>query len=175
MAFTRGTVYRASPGIQGGTMTFILREKYAEIIEVLPILCVDILVRNTAGEYLLIKRENEPKKGFWWPIGGRVLKGEKLEDAVRRKIVEETAVQVRDVRPIGYFETVADANPFDLPFQYHAVSVVFTALVDDQQRIKLDEQSSEWKFSSELPQSFSYRAIQPMMEHVFPQLKKDQS
>jgi len=57
-------------------MNFIKTETYNQIIEVLPILCVDVIIQNKDGEYLLIKRANEPKVGCWWVIGGRVHKGE---------------------------------------------------------------------------------------------------
>ena len=140
-------------------MSLIPTEKYAEIIEVLPILCVDVVVENARGEYLLVKRANEPQKGRWWPIGGRVLKGETLERAAIRKIREETALRVKTVQPIGYFEAVTQANPLGLPVQYHAVSVVFAAFVDDHQQVRLDDQSMEWKYVKELPADFCIKSF----------------
>lgn len=128
--------------------------KYTEIIEVLPIFCVDVVAQNARGEYLLIKRANEPKKDEWWVIGGRVLKGETLEDAAIRKVKEETSLQVRDIRPIGYFELLNGANPFGLSFEYHAVSIVFKAVIDGCQAVKLDNQSIGFKFTKELPADF---------------------
>ena len=61
-------------------MSLIALDKYTKIIEDLPIYCVDIIIKNDQEEYLLIKRNNEPKKGEWWVIGGRVLKGETTKD-----------------------------------------------------------------------------------------------
>ena len=87
-------------------------EQYSQIIEVLPILCVDVIVMNTRGEYLLIRRANQPMKGQWWVIGGRLLKGETLEQAVISKVLEETSLQVEAVHPIGYYEAVSQENPF---------------------------------------------------------------
>lgn len=132
----------------------IPNEKYSEIISVLPILCVDVVIQNTQGEYLLVKRINEPKKGQWWPVGGRVLKGETIEQAVIRKIKEETDLNVKTIQPIGYFELTTDANPFHLPFQYHTVSIVFMAAIEDGQKVKLDKQSAEWKYAKQLPADF---------------------
>lgn len=43
-------------------MSLIPADEYARIIEVLPILCVDVIVQNSKGEYLLVKRANEPLK-----------------------------------------------------------------------------------------------------------------
>jgi colanic acid biosynthesis protein WcaH len=134
-------------------------EQYQHIIEVLPILCVDVIITNTRGEYLLIKRANEPRKGEWWVIGGRLLKGETLEEAVVRKVWEETSLKVETVHPIGYYEAVSQENPFGLAPRFHAVSVVFSTLVDDDQQIRLDDQSIDWKYAQELPADFHIKSF----------------
>ncbi len=82
-------------------MTYIKTEMYNKIIEVLPILCVDVIIRNSQGHCLLIKRFNEPKKGLWWVIGGRVLKGESCNEAAIRKIREEVSLSVQVISPVG--------------------------------------------------------------------------
>lgn len=135
-------------------MNLIPVEEYREILEVLPILCVDIIAQNSRGEYLLIKRANEPKKDVWWVIGGRVLKGETLEQAAKRKVKEETNLDITDLRPVGYFELVHGENPLGLSFEYHTVSVVFSGVIDETQPIRLDKQSLGHKFSKDLPVDF---------------------
>jgi colanic acid biosynthesis protein WcaH len=131
-------------------------EQYSQIIEILPILCVDIVVTNSRGEYLLVKRANEPRKGQWWVIGGRVLKGETLERAAMRKIGEEVSLDVERVHPLGYYEAVSQENPFGCGARMHAVSIVFSARVDEFSSITLDGQSTEWKYSPELPPDFHF-------------------
>ena len=133
--------------------------QYQQIIEVLPILCVDVVITNTRGEYLLIKRANQPRQGEWWVIGGRLLKGETLEQAAVRKVWEETSLHVEAVHPIGYYEAVSQENPFGLAPRLHAVSVVFATIIDDRQPIRLDDQSLEWKYSKELPPDFRVKAF----------------
>lgn len=140
-------------------MKLIPTNQYKDILNVLPILCVDIVARNSSGEYLLIKRKNEPKKGRWWVIGGRVLKGETLEQAVIRKVKEETGIKVKKMKPIGYFELVTGVNPFGLKFKYHTVSVVFEIDFNCKQPIVLDAQSSEFKYSKKLPVDFSIKSF----------------
>jgi len=135
-------------------MSLIPLDKYTDILKVLPILCADVVVQNASGEYLLIKRNNEPKKGEWWVIGGRVLKGETLEEAARRKVKQETCLEIKNMRPIGCFELVNGTNPFELPFDYHSVSVVFSTIIDDRRLVKIDNQSVEFKFTKELPVDF---------------------
>jgi colanic acid biosynthesis protein WcaH len=134
-------------------------EQYRQIIEVLPILCVDVVITNTRGEYLLIKRANEPRKGEWWVIGGRLLKGEMLGEAVVRKVREETSLNIEAGRPIGYYEALSQENPFGLAPRLHAVSVVFSTVVDDHQEIRLDDQSEGWKYSEELPADFQIKSF----------------
>ena len=53
------------------------------------------------GKILLVERGNEPLKGYWSIPGGIVETGEKLEDAIRREVEEETGL---DVEPYAMFE-----------------------------------------------------------------------
>lgn len=159
MALKRRQVYCSFAGIPGGGMKMIPTDKYKYILDVLPILCVDIVARNSRGEYLLIKRANEPKKGRWWVIGGRVLKGETIGQAVIRKVKEETGVKVKKMKPIGYFELVAGINPFGLKSKYHTVSVVFEININDKQSIVLDVQSTEFKYAKKLPADFPVKSF----------------
>lgn len=140
-------------------MSLIPLDKYADILKDLPIFCVDIIIKNNQEEYLLIKRNNEPKKGEWWVIGGRVLKGETAKKAAIRKVKQETGLQVRKIELIGFFELVNGENPFGLPFNYHAVSVVYIAVTDEYQQVNLDDQSSEFKFAKELPKEFNVQTF----------------
>jgi len=132
----------------------IPEKQYISIIEVLPILCVDIIIQNRSGEYLLIQRGREPLKGEWWVIGGRVLKGETLEEGAVRKIKEESNLSISEVNFVGYYEDTSEVNPFGESMPLHSVSMVFSATYPDDQNIKLDYQSLNWKFSKVLPEKF---------------------
>jgi len=132
----------------------IPRGQYAEIMKVLPILCVDVVIKNLRGEYLLIKRGNRPLRGRWWVVGGRLFKKETLEQAAIRKVREEVGLDVETVQPFGYYEDTCETNPFGLEFHQHSVSVVFLAAVDGSQNVKLDYQSTDWKYSKDLPRKF---------------------
>jgi len=50
------------------------------------------------NKILLVKRRNPPCKGYWSIPGGRVEPGEKLVDAVKRELYEETGLESE---PIG--------------------------------------------------------------------------
>jgi len=129
-------------------------KQYKRILELMPILCVDVAIRNARGEYLLVKRANNPLKGRWWVIGGRVHKNEKLERAVIRKVRQEIGLAVRRMRPIGYYEDTFKDNAIRLATPLHAVSVVFSVEVGNNAKIRLDGQSLAWKFAKKLPADF---------------------
>jgi len=132
-------------------------EQYKRILEVMPILCVDVVIRNARGEYLLVRRANEPLKGQWWVIGGRVHKNETLEQAVIRKVRQETSLDIRKMLPIGYYEETFKNNSIKLDTRFHAISVVFAVAIGNDVKIRLDMQSSEWKFAKKLPINFRIR------------------
>lgn len=156
MASGRRTVYRAVAGVPGDGVIPVA--EYSRILEVLPILCVDVVVQSDGGEYLLVKRSNEPRRGQWWVVGGRVVKGETLRATAVRKVREETGLEVSWMQAIGYYEAVCQEHPFGSHESYHAVSVVFTARVSDFRGVRLDDQSTEWKATRELPKDFEVRS-----------------
>ena len=119
-------------------------------MEHIPILCVDLLIINDAGEYLLVKRKDEPMKGRWWIVGGRILKGESLTKAAKRKAKEEIGAEISLIVPLGFYEEHYKHNIYDLQSGIHTVSVVFLA-VTKQKDFTLDKSSSKWQFSKKLP------------------------
>lgn len=58
------------------------------------------------GRILLVERGREPLKGYWSLPGGAVETGERLEDAVRREVMEETGLEVDVVSLIEVFERI---------------------------------------------------------------------
>lgn len=84
-------------------------EEWRVIVDRVPLVSVDLLVRREGG-LLVGKRTNEPAKGEWFVPGGTVLKGERLEDAVRRVAREELGVDVDVVRRLGTYEHFYDRS-----------------------------------------------------------------
>ena len=61
---------------------------------------------DAAPRILLVERGRQPLKGYWSLPGGLVETGEKLEEAVRREVLEETGLHVRPTRLFGIYERI---------------------------------------------------------------------
>jgi 8-oxo-dGTP diphosphatase len=66
------------------------------------ILAVDIIVELDA-KVLMIRRRNEPFRGYLALPGGLVEEGEKIEDAARREMKEETSLNIDLVDILGVY------------------------------------------------------------------------
>ena len=65
-------------------------------------LTVDAVIPYKGG-IVLIKRKNEPFKGYYALPGGIVEYGEKVEDAVIREVREETGLECRIKKLVGVY------------------------------------------------------------------------
>ena len=128
-------------------MSHINQIIYNQILENMPIICVDGVIINNENEILFLKRENEPAKNEWWFPGGRLLKNEKLEDAIIRKVKEETNLDVEVVKYIGTTETIFDNGPFDIPV--HTVNFTYQLKLVSID-IKIDSHHSDYLWSNKI-------------------------
>jgi len=127
----------------------------------MPLLCVDGVIRNPSGQILLVKRRNEPLKNSWWVPGGRVLKGESVDRAFRRKMLEELGIRVRKFLCIGYCEasSVRHLGIESEGGRLHTLSIVLETRFESTNVI-LDSQSSDWGFFDKLPTRFVIRTFE---------------
>ncbi|MHB1117907.1 MAG: NUDIX domain-containing protein [Minisyncoccota bacterium] len=129
-------------------MSNIPTELYQQIHKAIPIACVDIVLKND-NSFLLAKRSNKPAQGQWFFPGGRILKGETLESAAKRKAKEEVGVEISTQKIIGVEETIFPDGPFDDPT--HTINVVFLATTTHQKdSIILDAQNDEYQWFSHI-------------------------
>ena len=131
----------------------IPEKMYREILALLPIICIDVVIKNEKGQFLLVQRRNQPLVGRWWVVGGRLLHSETVRDACVRKVLEESGLVVNDLNYVGYYEELFNQNAFEI-ISYHTLSLVFETTVDSSNIITLDSQSSEWGWFDELPKEF---------------------
>lgn len=86
-----------------------------------PSLTVDIFIYDEDNNFILIKRGNEPFKGYWALPGGFVDYGETVENAAKREALEETSINVKLERLVGVYSK-PDRDP-----RRHTVSITYTA------------------------------------------------
>ena len=91
-----------------------------------PFLGVGALIFE-GGKLLLVERAKEPLKGYWSLPGGIVETGEKLEDATRREVREETGLEVEPAAMFELFERIMpDAEGL---VEYHYVLIDYLCRV----------------------------------------------
>jgi colanic acid biosynthesis protein WcaH len=67
-------------------------EEFLSVIDRTPLVSIDLVMRDFQGRLLLGLRTNEPAKGSWFVPGGRIRKGETLDDAFARITADELGV-----------------------------------------------------------------------------------
>jgi ADP-ribose pyrophosphatase YjhB (NUDIX family) len=82
-----------------------------------PLLGVGAVIFD-GGNVLLIERGQEPLKGWWTLPGGLVEAGERLDEALRREVIEETGLLVEPLTVAAIFERIIDDGEGRAEFHY---------------------------------------------------------
>ncbi len=127
----------------------ITPEMFKKFLAVLPIATINIAILRD-DEVLLVKRLNEPAKGYWYTPGGIILKGESLKGSVLRICKEETGLDVESIKLIGVYTEYWSEGYFTQNIQ--TISIYYSA-TPLSGKINVDWQSSEvkWFQIDELP------------------------
>ena len=121
----------------------------------MPIPTVDAIVIHK-GKFLLLKRNNPPMKGEWWIPGGRIRKGEELEDAVKREVLEETGLKCDILRQIGVINQIFP--------ECHTISIYYL-VKSESMDVKLNQEHSSYKWFSKLPKN-SHLYLKTMIKNA---------
>lgn len=129
------------------TVSRFTDDEYRRVIELMPIPCVDVVIFNDGGEFLLGRRRNRPAQGQWWIPGGRIKKNEGLgERAVIDRVRDETGLIVKRPRFLTIYDLRFPDSAFGPPAQ--CISLLFTARVDGPTTPRVDSQHSEFRWVS---------------------------
>jgi ADP-ribose pyrophosphatase YjhB (NUDIX family) len=107
----------------------------------MPIASVDavIVIDNSL---LLLRRNNSPAKDEWWFPGGRIRKGESLEEALRREIKEETGLEISEYKLINVYSRVFPER--------HDITIVYLCKCKED-KIALNDEHSEYTLFNSVP------------------------
>jgi len=134
-----------------------------------PLLGVGALIFTSSGRrgpILLVERGGHPLKGYWSLPGGLVETGEKLEDAVRREILEETGLRIEPVSRFEIFERIMlDASG---RAEYHYVLADYICkVVGGTLRAGDDVSRAEWVRRAELGNYRITEGTREVIERVY--------
>jgi ADP-ribose pyrophosphatase YjhB (NUDIX family) len=95
-----------------------------------PIPAIDAIIHNEKNQILFVRRTNDPCKNHLSLPGGFVNYGERIEDALRREVKEETSLNIEPLEILGVYSD-PDRDP-----RGHIISTVFVCLIMDNLRGK---------------------------------------
>jgi colanic acid biosynthesis protein WcaH len=126
---------------------------FKTIIENTPLVSVDIIVKKD-NKILLGKRINKPAYGYWFTLGGRVLKNEMIQDAIKRIYKIELGSEISSVpKFIGIFEHFYTDSIYD-NISTHYINLGYEVEVSELQSLPSDQHNDyKWFSINELMQS----------------------
>lgn len=108
-----------------------------------------VILENSKGEILIVKRKFEPKKGYLDLPGGFIEAGESLEESAIREVKEEIGV---DISQVSYFRCYPDEYLFQ-GINIQTLGFILTAKIADDAKIIVSDDVAEANFypKSNLP------------------------
>jgi len=151
------TLQETNPGYLSGDL-------FKAIVDNTPLVSVDLIVKHK-GKVLLGKRVNKPAQGYWFTLGGRVLKNENIQSAIRRTGKLELGIIIaNDPKFIGVFEHLYDDSIFDTA-STHYINLAYEIEVSGLKDLPKDQHNAyHWFDLEELIQS---KEVHPYVKDYF--------
>ena len=129
-------------------MMFISEEEYQKIIKSIPIFCIDFLIKYK-DKYLFIKRTQEPLKGVYWVIGGRLRYKETIQEFAKRVQTREIGRYFSNFKPVGFsnyfFPDLEDSRAT------HTPSMLYLVEVDEMFEPDIDDTHCDYIWTTKIP------------------------
>ena len=130
-----------------------------------PILGVGAIIFRR-DRVLLVERGKPPLKGYWSLPGGAVETGERLEEGVRREVLEETGLVVKPVRLFTIFERIMRDEQGEA--EYHYVLVDYLCrVISGSLEAASDVSRAEWVPQTGLSRYKITEGTLPVIERAF--------
>lgn len=132
-----------------------------------PISTVGALIRNQDGELLMIRTHKW--SNLWGIPGGKIRRGECGEDALRREILEETCLEISDIKFVCVQDSI-DSPEFMRPA--HFLLLNYTAF-SATTKVVLNEEAQEFRWLSaeeawKLPLNYATQCLLEQVNHPRP-------
>jgi colanic acid biosynthesis protein WcaH len=129
---------------------YLPHDRLLDVVRLTPLVSVDLICRNARGEVLLGWRSNRPAQGSWFVPGGRILKDERVAEAIRRIAAAElglSAHEVAQARALGVFQHLYPDNFAGIEgVSTHYVVLAYEIGIDDGARLAIDNQHRELRW-----------------------------
>src|SRR4051812_8086317 len=123
---------------------------FLHIVDVTPLVSIDLILRNERSEVLLGQRTNRPAQGLWFVPGGRIRKNERVKEALQRISRHELGVTISAATLLGVFDHIYPDNFLGAPgVNTHYVVLGMAAELAGNLRFTADDQHSELKWWTE--------------------------
>jgi len=128
------------------TVKMLSHKELAEVVRLALLVSIDLVIENEKGQILVGMRENEPAKGTWFVPGGRILKGERISQALERIIKAELGLDIPYSRSefLGVYEHLYPTNFSQQgDFGTHYIVLTHKLKLNKEQTIISDDQHSQ--------------------------------
>jgi len=86
----------------------LLEKDFKYTIENIPLISLDLIIKNKKREILLGLRNNSPAKGYYFVPGGRIFKNEQIKDSIKRISKNEFGFEItnKDITIKGVYDHI---------------------------------------------------------------------
>lgn len=111
---------------------FLSHETFKTIVDSMPLVSIDLVIRNSQNEILLGRRNNRPAQDYWFVPGGRIQKNESMASAFNRLSLDELNLpwQLNDADFLGPYEHFYHDSIFGEDVSTHYVVLGYHLMVD---------------------------------------------
>lgn len=128
------------------------RTDFESVVRLTPLVSIDIVVRRPDGKILVGRRKNEPARGVFFVVGGRITKNETVAAAFRRLTVQELglAKDRSEARFLGVFDHIYPTNALHNPeFGTHYVVLGYELVLRENKVDLPTDQHGEYAWFTE--------------------------
>lgn len=128
---------------------YLDKATFSTVIASTPLVSIDLVIMNEHNQVLLGQRLNRPAKQYWFVPGGRIYKGERLDNAFQRLTKDELGCElsIEQAELLGPFTHLYDDNVFGDEFGTHYVAIAYVLKVyTEQLNLPLNEQHDAYQW-----------------------------
>jgi 8-oxo-dGTP diphosphatase len=122
-----------------------------------------IIIINPKGQILAGKRSSKHREGTWALVGGWQEFGESFEDCARREVLEETGLELTDIR------TLQATNYIFKDEGRHSVTIYMIGCATGEPKVMEPDKCLEWRWFNSLA-DIPHPTFVPYVDDVDPQM-----